>query len=158
MERRTLEERVLYDLAYFGEDRETELAIVRALARLPEDVREFALTRCRFSSVGRDASGWTMPGRLGVDAYSRSSRNVWLIMLEERPPKSRPVEETVGHEVAHAWLRHDLSQAGPIPEDIEDDWEVRAAAQARAWGFDGPAANPERERRKLERHRRGRAP
>ena len=38
-----------------------ERAVVRAVARLPEDVREFALDRCRFLSAGH-ILGHYVPG------------------------------------------------------------------------------------------------
>ena len=56
--------------------------------------------------------------------------------------------------MAHAWLRHDLFRAKAITENPEHDWEVGAAAQAQAWGFEGPAADPDGERRAIARLRR----
>jgi hypothetical protein len=103
----TLEEQIFYDLAYHGDDRETELAIVRVLARLPEEVRAFALERCRFLSVGRDTWGMVLPGRVGVDTFTKRTRNIRVVLLDKQPPKSHPLEPTIAHEVAHAWLRHD---------------------------------------------------
>jgi len=44
-------------IRYFGEDHETRIAIVRALAWMPADVRSFAVNECVFTSVGNTTLG-----------------------------------------------------------------------------------------------------
>lgn len=45
------------EVTYVGGDAVTEAALVETLARLPADVRKFALERCVFASVGRTTVG-----------------------------------------------------------------------------------------------------
>jgi hypothetical protein len=135
------------DLMYLGEDARTEHVIAETLVRLPSVVREFALARCVFISIGWAASGITLPGSVGVDPASRRSRNVWLIVLEERAPRDL-LASVVAHEVAHAWLHHDR-----LSDELPQDHEVRAAELAHRWGFSGRPADPAFWQRKLDRER-----
>jgi hypothetical protein len=129
------------ELTYLGSSELTEPALVCALVRLPEEVRTFGLERCRFLSVGQGALGCTVPGRVGVDDFTKRTRNVWIILLEDDPPENEPLESTIAHEVAHAWSGHDFAE----PHDARqvDPFEVDAATLARSWGFEGPAADPD---------------
>jgi hypothetical protein len=113
-----------------------ELDIIRTLLKLPQDVRDFALERCRFVSVGKGAAGITLPGRIGSHAYDKRTRNMWLIVLDDNEPAEQ-VEATIAHEIGHAW-RHDDRLDMP-PEDCEE----QTAELARSWGFTGRGADPE---------------
>ena len=86
---RELLEDVHYRVGYFGESRATEEAVVRAVARLPEDVREFACDQCRFISVGH-ALGYYLPGRVGLDPATDTTEGIWLILLADgQTPRTR---------------------------------------------------------------------
>jgi hypothetical protein len=99
-------EDVHYRVGYFGESRATEEAVVRAVARLPEDVREFACDQCRFISVGH-ALGYYLPGRVGLDPATDTTEGIWLILLADgQDPED--AESIVAHELAHLWLGHPL--------------------------------------------------
>jgi hypothetical protein len=124
-------EEIAYDLEYHGDNPATRVPIVSALARMPEDVRQFALHRCVFISVGGALGGYYLPGSVGVDPLTRRSRNVWLIILDNN---NSDVEGTA-HELAHIWLGHTVS--GPGYEDWAEGEEA-AEALARQWGFTGP--------------------
>jgi hypothetical protein len=115
---------------YFGVDSPTYYAIVRALARMPEGARAFALDECLFLSVGRSARGLCRPTSMLGDAG-------WLVVIDERlAPTS--IENTVAHEVAHAMLGHDIGDTNISHEDAEAD--VRELV--REWGFRGFGAEP----------------
>lgn len=123
------EDEIAYELAYFGDDVGLERAIVQTLARLPDDVREFALESCRFLSVGRADLGMVLPGRVGASEVVSEPR--WLVLLEENV-LSEDVHGIVAHEIAHAFLGHDR-----LSIDTPADCEKQAASRAREWGFDG---------------------
>jgi hypothetical protein len=128
-------EEIHYALSYNGESYETEYAIIRALSRLPDDVREFALWRCRFISTD-GLRGTFLPGSIGVDALTRRSRGVWLIILHLDGLTPESAESVVAHELAHLWLGHEPFEPG------DSDAELEAAAQTRAWGFRGSGTRP----------------
>jgi hypothetical protein len=122
-------EQIIDNLAFYGEDAETRLRIIRVLYQLPEDVISFVLDRCSFLSVGRTTSGMVLPGKIGVHAQEKRSRNCWLILLDEREIDD---ESVIAHEIAHAWLGHDRISA----YDTEI-WEIDAANLTKSWGFEG---------------------
>jgi hypothetical protein len=121
---------------YFGESILAERAVVRALARLPEDAREFALDHCRFISVGH-ALGFYLPAQVALDLATESTDGVWLVFLGdgEEPDDA---ESIVAHEVAHLWLGHP-----PTVDSREWLGNDRAVCDlARSWGFIGKGVDP----------------
>jgi AcrR family transcriptional regulator len=126
-----------YELSYEGDDSGTRETIVAVLARLPEEVREWALDRCRFLSVGGTLAAYPVPGRLVVDPATRRSRGVWLIVIDDR---AEDLEGVIAHELAHVWLR----RAGTGSIGGFDAWEAEeeaAEALAHVWGFTGPGTD-----------------
>lgn len=103
-----------------GSDAELHGAIIRAIARLPREVAEWVVDKCVFFSVGRMIHGQCLPARFIAGAE-------WIITLDEEFPDA---ESLVGHEIAHAWLRHSI---GDLTSD--DVVEEQARKQARGWGF-----------------------
>lgn len=127
----------IYDhLAYYGENPAMQSLIAETVAHLAEEVRVFALDRCRFVSVGIGATGITLPGRIGVHYLEQESRNCWVIVLDDRVPHDQ-MHAMIAHEIAHAWLGHD--RLGEPPEDCER----QAALLAKKWGFQGNGADPD---------------
>ena len=134
---------IAYYLAYYGESQELEALIVSVLNHLPAAVRDFALDRCRFSSVGSTTYGMVLPGRIGrqdtdytnVPPDESLEDDPWFILLlEDLPAEDAP--GIVAHEIAHAWLGHDRLGFNP------DDSETVAANLTAAWGFTGLGADP----------------
>lgn len=129
-------EGIHYRIAYLGESEFTRAHIANAVSRLPGDVQDFACERCRFVSVGEGAMGITLPGSIGVNAHEKRSRNMWIIVLDDRIPVEE-LDGVVAHEIAHAWLGHNRC------EEVTVDDEVAAATLTREWGFTGRGADPE---------------
>lgn len=132
-----LRREIHYDLEYHGDDLDMRAAIISALGRMPEDVRRFALDRCRYLSVGGTLAGYAVPGRIGVDPFTRRTRNVWLVVLTD---VHEDLEGLVAHEIAHLWLQQ--SETGNIAG--REAWtaaEEAAEALCREWGFEGPGAD-----------------
>jgi hypothetical protein len=125
----TREEEIHYDLAYWGDSEEMEIAIVRTIAKLPEEVAGFAVEECCYLSVGRSCLGMVLPGDIGKEK--------WIILLDERISK-RDLHGAIAHEIAHAWLKHDRTSP-----DCPVDCEVQAATLTKAWGFAGKGADVE---------------
>lgn len=127
------QERINYDLKYYCDCPFTQSAIVRAIHRLPSDVREFSLGECIFLSIGQAAAGKTLPGRI--------QETGWIIVLDEREFSEATDEEealsVVAHEIAHAWLKHDC-----LSPDCPKDCEIAAANLAGEWGFTGRGTDP----------------
>ena len=98
-------------------DREAEATLRRTLSRLPADVLEFALARCRFAAVGPDIVAQTLP-----------PDDRWVILLRE----GEMDESVVAHEIAHAYRGHVRSTAAD-----EAAQEAEARALARLWGVAG---------------------
>ena len=121
-------------LAYYGQREKTRECIIHAISKLPTQAQIFSLDRCAYLSIAND-SGMVLPGKIGVHASDRTSRNMWLILLSDE--LSADGEGVVAHEIAHAWLKHD--RLGDIPESGERD----AAMLAKSWGFEGRGTDPE---------------
>ena len=79
----------------------------------------------------------TLPGRISSHRIDRRTRNMWLVILNERTPDDE-IDGTIAHEIAHAWLKHDQ-----LSIDIPDTCKVDAALLAGAWGFTGKGTDPE---------------
>ncbi len=121
---------------YYGDDPLLLTRITNTIRNLPADVAAFAIDRCAFVSVGRVAAGWTLPGRIGVHPSQRRSRNMWIIvLLESLPPED--ANGAIAHEIAHAWLGHDMIVGLP------EDGETQAASMVAEWGFTGIGSDPE---------------
>ena len=68
---------VYESLAYYGSDQETHTLIARAVARLPQEIIDFAIGNCVFMSVGRSDYGLTMPidlSYLVIKIYKKKTR------------------------------------------------------------------------------------
>jgi len=132
-------------LAYYGDDAVLERTIVETLARLPDDVRVFALDQCCFLSVGGANHGMVLPGRIGrqeadytdVGPGESLDGDPWLVLLSESLPP-RDAHGIVAHEIAHAWLGHDR-----LSLDVSPECEIDTANLTGRWGFTGLGANPE---------------
>ena len=126
---------VHYDLAYFGADGQLERVLVDTIARLPEDVRQFALDHCRFLSVGRVSHGMVFRGSIGVDYVTKRSDAVWLVLLFEDVGED-DIHCMVAHEIAHAWLGHSA-----LDPNVPKDAEIVTANLVAEWGFTGLGAD-----------------
>jgi hypothetical protein len=115
---------------YLGVDFDTQNAIIRSLARMPSMVREFAVDECVFVSVGTAVRGLCRPTAMLADAR-------WLVVVDERLAPSS-IETAVAHEVAHAYLNHDIGDTTTTDEEIE----AAARELVRQWGFRGFGAEP----------------
>jgi hypothetical protein len=113
--------------------RDGEDTIRRTLARLPVGIRDFALDRCIFASVGSERAAQVLPP---------SDR--WLVLFTDEPSVA---ESVIAHEIAYAWLGH-LGPGSGINDDaqerhmralVADDRHVRALV--RSWGFSGFGAD-----------------
>jgi hypothetical protein len=71
--------RVTPGLVYHGGSSGTERLIGQTLKWVPEDLREFALDRCDFVSVGRASYALRLPARAARDRYRPRRRGVWLV-------------------------------------------------------------------------------
>jgi hypothetical protein len=87
--------------------------IVSTLTRLPEDVRAFAVERCRFATSD-------------VEPEPAPTSDQWLVTLPGRPDAT-----AVARGVAHAWLDYGSRGHGATSEDEADDLVSR-------WEFTGP--------------------
>lgn len=120
-------------LQYFGESADMQRLIARTVAKLPDDVMEFACSRCRFITV---SFGATYPGEIGLDWVKRRSRNMWVIVLGEKLP-TKDAESIVAHEIAHAWLHHSILDYRGSGFEVEKE----AAKLTQEWGFSGKGAS-----------------
>lgn len=123
-------------LRYYGEDANTHRLLVRTIVRLPEEVAEFALERCRFVSVGGADHGLVLPGRVATDLEDRST-DMWLVVLRDNA-RADDAESIIAHEIAHAWRRHDR-----LSLDVYQHSEKVAARLTAEWGFSGLGADIE---------------
>lgn len=90
-------------------------AYSQVLARVPREVREFALDTCFVICVGVDVTGMAWNP-------SMIDRDRWLIVCMERPD----LADGIAHEIAHA-IRGDERHTPEI-EELTDDLAER-------WGF-----------------------
>lgn len=126
-------ERIDYDLGacYIGHNYEVRAQIAAVISKLPRKAGAYALARCIYISVGVGESAFVMPGRV----LPRQARRKWLVVLSDRMP-AKSSQSIVAHEIAHAWLKHDLF----VEAGRGNACEREAAAQARRWGFRGQGA------------------
>jgi hypothetical protein len=99
-------------LDYSGEAAARE-TVVSTLARLPEDVRAFAVGRCRFTTSD-------------VEPEPAPESDQWLVTLPDRPDAA-----AVARGIAHAWLDYGARGLGATSEEEADDLVAR-------WEFTGP--------------------
>lgn len=125
------------DVQYHGESEWLYACIRKFLQTVPGDVARFAIRRCVFISVGKVSRGITLPARIAADEFSRRTRNMWLIVLDERIGQ-KEVLALIAHEVAHAFLKHDR-----LSPEMPESCEVDAALLAKSWGFSGKGTDPE---------------
>lgn len=99
--------------------------------RLPNNVRQFVQTQCRFLIFEDHVLGATLlVGR------------PWIIVLNGNILDRSSGDDILGiiaHEIAHAWLGHNGNRLGTREE------ESAAAQTAAAWGFTGIGATPPNE-------------
>ena len=122
-----------------NEDRELILAV---LLELPAKVQNYAIERCFFISMWEGDLGRVLPGRIGT--RSNTGEEKWLVLLNATELDKLEEEEAMGwvaHEIAHAYLEHD--RLGSTDEKVEED----AAHLAAEWGFKGPGADVEYQKR-----------
>jgi hypothetical protein len=127
------------DLVYLGDDDATRRAIVSALVRLPDEVRNYVLWRCRFLSVGGDTTGYVVSGAVGTDPSTAQADDIWLIVLSDA---ADDLESVVASQVARAWLRR--CEHAHSDGDDQGANEQAAEALSREWGFTVRAANGDR--------------
>ena len=149
-------------LQYYGDDDKLLARIIQTIARLPEEIAQFAIDQCVFLSIGTLNIAMTFPGTVSlgrnrIAAFDESYNhlklweNMWLILLEEDPRERMPgdieklgeelgledVQSIIAHEIGHALLAHD--RLGESPEDCE----TQAAQLTKSWGFSGKGADAE---------------
>lgn len=113
---------------------EMRALICRAIPRLPENVAEFALYNCSFIAPDKTTKGETYPAPLFAHPTrrGRTARNHWVIWLAPSILNDeQDGQYTVAHEVAHAWLKHQVMDGNFLAEEQADDL-------VKSWGFDVP--------------------
>ncbi|MGD2217931.1 MAG: hypothetical protein PVJ64_14330 [Gemmatimonadales bacterium] len=105
--------------------------ITETLMRLPERPREYALDNCFFLGVGYGMC-------VGTSIVCMTGREVppkkFLVVVRDEIPDD-DVHSVIAHEIAHAWLGHDM---GP---NVPQSGEVEAAKLVAEWGFTGIGAD-----------------
>ncbi len=133
----------------------TKMRIAGLLARLPEQVCEFAIKKIFFYSMGqharlgmashrRDIGHWEIITEYGFHYRTDYEWLVWL--LDEEVENGDEGLATIAHEIAHAWLRHRQYEKDETREARAERayLEERAASQqAMDWGFSGISADPD---------------
>ena len=120
------------DQPWIAQD-EVKAVICLAITKLPENVQDFAFDNCTFISVGKDDFGSMYPASLfthQTNGGRRTARNHWVIVLNGRIATRKDGVFTVVHEIAHAWLKHQM-----FPEFFREE---EADDLVRAWGFEIP--------------------
>jgi hypothetical protein len=116
-----------FDVAkYSGADETTKAVIARTLAKLPEDVAEWAVEACVFASVG----GVTWGHALTLSDWNRLSSPLHVIVLDEVVMASSNGSYVVAHEIAHIRLGH-----AAFPK-LGEETEAAADRLAATWGFE----------------------
>lgn len=123
----------------------TKEAIVETISRLPEDVREWALTKI-FWFCPAECNGMGAPIKCDEQALehfhdSLQGKSWWVIRMVYIAPHffaaARDKQTWVmAHEVAHHWLKQE--QRLPEGDDPLGAYDNEADNQARAWGFREP--------------------
>lgn len=111
-------------------------AVCSAIAKLPANVQEFALQKCTFIAIGKGTHGESWPASYfcpQTDGGEKAVQNQWVIILNETAIHKQR-EYVIAHEVAHAWLEHDL----PLRQDDYRLREFDADELAKSWGFTIP--------------------
>jgi hypothetical protein len=110
--------------------------IAETLAKLPRVAAVFAFERCLFMSIGGTVWGKCRPASLVRHPRTGSTRNMWLILLNEDMPREE-WHSVIAHEIAHAWRKDDYSGITPEDEELQTDLLTRL------WGFAGIGADVE---------------
>ena len=134
---------ISHDLVYHADDKEVWTVLVKTIARLPEEVRRFALDRCQYISAGRGAWAYVIPlPTLGTTADE--SKSHWLVVIDETTP-AKELQCAIAHEIAHAWR-------GDIGRDAKDTeaMERATALLVKEWGFEGAGADPDHPQKSKE--------
>jgi hypothetical protein len=99
-------------------------AVVDVLALLPKEVADSVLEGCLFLMLGYD------PKCISNSAL----QNKWLIALPENFLQAdlRQVVQSLFHEIAHYYLKHDLRQTIATDQDIRRQ-EAEAASTTERW-------------------------
>ena len=151
---------VARDLIVLGLDGVRAL-LVSALRRCPPPVVHHVVHRVWVLGCGRGLSGWMsqappwpisgtvqlvvldgkLPGQELLGLLAHEVAHSWL--LPTAPPADvQRIRERVVHRQRISRLAHAWHLPNPLVRGVERD-ERAAAALARAWGFDGPAADPD---------------
>jgi hypothetical protein len=132
-------EAVIGNVHYHGGSRETERAIVRAIARLPGDVRDFALDRCQYISCDPTLRGYFLPASI-----TEHDPDGWLVILNLEGLEWEDAESVVAHEIAHLLLGHKPfghlppgPERGTVAPGSEPDEERQVRELVMRWGFGG---------------------
>lgn len=115
------------------EPKEMRMLICESIAKLPEKVQEFALFNCTFITVGKDDFGTVYPASLFTHRTAsgkRTARNHWAIVLNARILTRKDGVFTVAHEIAHAWLKHQMWPELSNEEEADD--------LVKSWGIEIP--------------------
>jgi hypothetical protein len=111
--------------------------ICRTIMRLPEDVQEFAIYNCTYLAFSATLYGQCIPA--GVFTHltkrGRTSRNHWVILLNEKVRSEEEGQFTVAHEIAHARLGRGRALSIHT-NDLKE--EENADALVASWGFTVP--------------------
>jgi hypothetical protein len=126
-----------YDLSYYGDSRDTQVALVDALERLPADVRTTALDRCTFTSLGQGVVGHYFPQPIRFHSNTNEPEPAqWIVVINDDLGED-DLRSVIAHEIAHIWLGHWNTTAGTWL-----DRERQACALVAEWGFTGLGSDP----------------
>lgn len=112
-------------------EREELILIKNVISQLPEKVQTFALKNIIFMVLSKD----------GLALSFKPNRTERFIILDEYslqfyPKKFR--EQTIAHEIAHAWLGHETKVNECLSVEEIINREKEADKQAKRWGFIEP--------------------
>lgn len=104
--------------------------IVRAMQKIPNEVREFVYDKCAFAAVGV-GGGQT----IHLPSQTKEPSRPWLFLLCDSKLDAE-YQSVIAHEIAHGWLKH-KARLGltSLEEAIKE--ETAACSLAKQWGFIG---------------------
>jgi hypothetical protein len=122
---------IRYNLRLHVDNSELEQLIVLTISELSPEVREYLYEECFFVAVGEGTHGMVL-----------APVQRWLIFLDASIVSAYDAAgamSIIAHEIAHAWLKHDMMDPA-----ITAQCEIDASTLAAQWGFKGIGADVER--------------
>lgn len=111
-------EDIHYDLdPFYLMNNEFVEALLRVLKKLPEDAYEFAITKIHYIEPSDQM--------ISMEDLKRLKREAIVVISDIN-------EDTIAHEIAHAFLGHTMNI---YPHHIEDTHEEKANELIVKWGF-----------------------